>query len=398
LTIDRHGAVKHESAVVSVVIYLAAPADLTAAQLPVAGRPVVFRAVAVAVRAGASRVFVPALFRDLLSPALASAPRVARAVEWLGGATPAPGDAVLVPATAVIGVGAVAAMRAARPPAAHQGARDVRAPIVTAPAPLVASLWSALAAGAPIGPALDEALADPTMTLVREPSLVHLIRDPASAAIGERRLYTTLGSAIDTRLDTVFHRRFSRLVSRLAVGFGITPNTITVASLLVGLAAASAFWRATPIDAVVGLILYAIAVILDHADGEVARLTLTESALGEWLDIAVDTIIHVAVVLALGVTSAAVTGHGAGLGMLAALGVIASSAVAKAWPGLAMPDRVGTALSGLGSRDGFYAMLLAFILARAAWPAALPWLMVVVAGGSHAYWVGRLLYRLIRGA
>jgi phosphatidylglycerophosphate synthase len=352
----------------------------------------------VAVRAGASRVLVPALFRDLLSPALASAPRVARAVEWLDSATPVPGDAVLVPATAVIGVAALAAMCAARPPAAHQGARDVRAPIVTAPAPLVASLWSALAVGLPVGPALEQALADPAITLVLEPSLVHPIRDAASAEVGERRLYTTLGSASDTRLDTVFHRRFSRLVSRLAVRFGITPNSITMASLVVGLTAAWAFWRASPAEAVVGLILYALAVILDHADGEVARLTLTESALGEWLDIAVDTIIHVAVVLALGVTSTAQTGHGAGLGMLAALGVIASAAVANAWPRLAMPDRVGAALSGLGSRDGFYAMLLAFIVARAAWPAALPWLMVVVAGGSHAYWVGRLLYRLIREA
>jgi len=105
----------------------------------------------------------------------------------------------------------------------------------------------------------------------------------------------------------------------------------------------------------------------------------------------------VAVVLALGVTSGAVTGAGTTLGVVAAVGVIASAAVAKAWPGLAMPDRVGTAIAGLGSRDGFYLMLLAFIAARALWPAALPWLMVMVAGGSHAYWVGRAVYRLTRG-
>jgi hypothetical protein len=98
------------------------------------------------------------------------------------------------------------------------------------------------------------------------------------------------------------------------------------------------------------------------------------------------------------VTSAALTGAGAGLGIIAAAGVIASAAVAKAWPGLAMPDRVGTAIAGLGSRDGFYAMLLAFILARAFWPSVLPWLMIVVACGSHAYWVGRVLYRITRGA
>jgi phosphatidylglycerophosphate synthase len=380
------------------VIYLATPADLHAAHLTVAGRPLVFRAIAGAVRAGASLVLVPAQFKQLLGPALASAPRVARAVGWLDAATPMPRAAVLVPATAVLGIGALAVMIAARPPAVHQAARDAGAPIAAVPAPLLAPLWSALVTGAPVGSAIDKALTEPAMTVVSEPSLVHPVHDDASAAAGERRLYATLGSAIDTRFDTVFHRRFSRLVSRLAVALGLAPNTVTVASLLVGLAAAWAFWRATPAEAVLGLGLYAIAVILDHADGEVARLTLTESAIGEWLDITADTTIHLAVVLALGATSAAVAGRGAGLGVVAALGVIASAAVAKAWPGLAMPDRIGLAISGLGTRDGFYAMLLGFIVALTLWPSALPYLMVVVAAGSHAYWFGRVTYRIIRGA
>jgi phosphatidylglycerophosphate synthase len=123
-----------------------------------------------------------------------------------------------------------------------------------------------------------------------------------------------------------------------------------------------------------------------------------ESAIGEWLDIAVDTVIHATVVLALGATSAAVTGRGLWLGVVAASGTVLSAAVMKVWPALAMPDRLGTAISGIGNRDGFYGMLAGFILARALWPEALPWLMVVVAAGSHAYWVGRVLYRLTRGA
>lgn len=363
-----------------------------------AGRPLVFRAAAGAVRGGASQVLVPSIFRALLEPALVAAPRVARAVAWLHSTATPPSSVVLVPIAAVLGVRTVAAMLEARPPAVHASARDAGTPIVAAPSSLVASLWPALVAGTPIAEALDKALAEPTVIAVHEPSLVHPVDDAASAARGEQRLYTTLGSAIDTRLDVAFHRRFSRPVSRLAVRFGITPNTITIVSLLVGLMAAWLFWRATPLSAVAGLVLYALAVILDHADGEVARLTLTESATGEWLDIVADTMTHAAVVLALGATSAALTGRGATLGVLAAGGMIASAAVAKAWPGVAMPDRVGTFLSQLGSRDGFYAMLLLFIVARATWPPALPWLMIVVAAGSHAFWVGRVLYRLTRGA
>ena len=351
-----------------------------------------------AVRSGASRVLVPSGFRALLEPALGAAPRVARAVVWLDATTPPPGSAILVPVGAVLGVPVIATVLDARAPAVHASAREAGVPVVSAPTPLVTALWPALAAGAPVAETLEKALADPSMIALHEPSLVHPVTDAASAALAELRLYATLGSAIDTRLDVAFHRRYSRLVSRLAVGFGITPNAITIGSLVIGLAAAWTFWHATPLAAVAGLVLYAIAVILDHADGEVARLTLTESAIGEWLDIVADTTIYAAIVLALGASSAHLTGRGASLGALAAIGMIASAAVAKAWPSLAMPDRVGTMLSQLGSRDGFYAMLLGFIAARAVWPAALPELMIVVAAGSHAYWVGRVLYRLTRGA
>ena len=380
------------------VIYLATASDISVAQHRVAGRPVVFRAVAAAVRGGARRVFVPLALRELLVPALPSAPRVARAVSWLDATTPLPSAALLIPATAVLGPGAVAATLVASAPAVHRGARDAGAPLVNAGPGILAALWSALAAGAPVGDALAKIAADPALTVVRDSALVHRVTDADSAAVAERRLYTTLGSAIDTKLDTVFHRRFSRLVSRVAVARGLTPNTVTVMSLVVGLVAAWCFWNASPAAAVAGLALYAAAVILDHADGEIARLTLTESAIGEWLDLAADTVTHVAVVLALGVTSQAVAGSGAAFGVIAALGFVASAAVAKAWPAVAMPDRIGTAISGLGNRDGFYAMLIAFIVSRTYWPDALPWLMIVVAAGSHAFWIGRALYRLTRGA
>ena len=350
-------------------------------------------------RAGAVHVLVPSALRPVLEPALRGAPRVARAIVWIDATAVAPKTAVLVPVAAVLGPAAIAALFAARPPAVHAEAAQTATPLVAAPASLIAALWPALTSGQPLDPVLEQALRDlGRLAVVADGSLVHPVTDASAAAVGERRLYATLGSAIDTRLDTLFHRRFSRIVSRFAVRLGIVPNVITVASLLCGLAAAWLFWGATPLGAVGGLVVYALAVILDHADGEVARLTLTESAVGEWLDIVADTAVHAGVVLALSATSAELTGSGTALGVLAAIGMIASAAVAKAWPGLAMPDRIGAFFSRLGSRDGFYAMLIAFVIARAAWPEALPGLMIVVAAGSHAYWVGRALYRLTRGA
>jgi hypothetical protein len=95
-------------------------------------------------------------------------------------------------------------------------------------------------------------------------------------------------------------------------------------------------------------------------------------------------------VVALGVTTETAAGGGGGwLGVVGAIGIVASAAVAKVWP-------IDGVLHSLGSRDGFYAMLLLFIGARAAAPGALPALMVVIALGAHAYWIARGAYTFAR--
>src|SRR5204862_4025940 len=156
----------------TVVLYVARPRDVSAAGLILAGRPLVFRAVAGAVRGGASRVLVPSRFRSLLEPALIAAPRVARAVVWLDATTAPPAAAILVPVGAVLGVPAIAALLERRAPAVHAGAHEAGVSVVAAPTPLIAALWPALAAGAPVAETLDKALGDASMTAVHEPSLV----------------------------------------------------------------------------------------------------------------------------------------------------------------------------------------------------------------------------------
>ena len=209
------------------------------------------------------------------------------------------------------------------------------------------------------------------------------------------------GSPIDTRLDVLFHRRLSRPLTRLALALGLTANQVSLLSLLVGLLSVWSFWHATPGSALAGLVLYAVAVVLDHSDGEVARITHSESRLGEWLDVTSDTVIHALLVLAMGVTAQARAGRaGIGLGALAASGVVVSAIIAKTSPRSTAGgvggflDALGGVLAALGNRDGFYAMLLLFILALTFAPALLTVLMLVVTAGSHAYWLTRLAYRL----
>lgn len=379
-----------------VALYLPTADDLHSALLPVAGRPVAFRALVHAVRAGAQSVGVPAVFRGTaVETAIDASARVRTATRWLDHERLADTTTVLVPASALAPPAALATLLAAAPPAmlaasAHDGAAMLVA------AHLTGSLASALEAGTPVADELGRGLKlREAAMLAPEAWHVH-VRDAQSARRAEDRLFAALGSAIDTRLDRVLHRRLSRPVTRAAIALGITPNPISVASLVVGLLAAWCLWLGTAGAAVAGLAVYVTAVVLDHADGEVARLTFTESRVGEWLDIAVDTIVHAAMVVAMGLTAERIAGGGAALGIIGALGVVASAAVAKRWPTTGATDSIGATLQNLGSRDGFYTMLLLFITALAIAPAALPWLMIIVALGSHAYWLARATYTVRR--
>jgi len=93
--------------------------------------------------------------------------------------------------------------------------------------------------------------------------------------------------------------------------------------------------------------------------------------IGEWLDITVDTVVHAALVLALGVAATRVSGVGLVAGVIAAAGVVASGAVGKLWPPAPATASERGLLDPLTSRDGFYAMLLLFLALRR-WAASAP--------------------------
>lgn len=376
-------------------LYLVSPEDVGPALATLAGRPLAFRAVRTAVRSGCTPVYVPAVLRDgSLERAVTASPSTRAAVVWLeAGAAPPAGPVLLLPAAAVMPADAVRRLLAAPATAVLAASRDSGVPAVVAGTALTRALWTSLVAARPLGDALMRALKDEPKTVVVEGGWCVRVTPSRGLAEAEARLDAELGSPIDTRLDVLFHRRLSRPLSRLAVRWGIAPNLVTMMSLVVGLAAAWCFWQATPMRALAGLALYAAAVVLDHVDGEVARLALTESAFGAKLDVVVDTIIHVLVVIALGNTAQQAAGGGAALaGYVAALGFVASALMTQTSPPPATGG-IGWILSALSNRDGFYAMLVLFIASLAVLPSALPLLMLVVAAGSHAFWLGRLVYR-----
>jgi phosphatidylglycerophosphate synthase len=335
---------------------------------------------------------VPARFRDsLLAAAVAATPEARAAVAWLEPGTPAPpGALLLLPATTLTQPVTLAAVLAAPPSACLDGSAEDGAPVVAARGAMVAALWPQLVAGRALGDAVDRSLKASDVAVVPGAGWAVHALGTAARREAETRIYADLVGPADTWLDVALHRRLARPLSRVAVATGIRPNFITIVSLLIGLLAAACFWRATPAWALAGLLAYIAAVVVDHVDGAVARLTFAESRFGAGLDVVADTVVHAALMLVLGVTAG---GLGAVFGAIGAAGAVASAALTQTWLA-STAGGVASVLDALSSRDGFYAMLLLFIVGLTVAPAALPALMLVVALGTHAFWIGGLIVRL----
>jgi hypothetical protein len=89
------------------------------------------------------------------------------------------------------------------------------------------------------------------------------------------------------------------LVAFIANYTAVTPNAITVTSLLLGLASAAAFWLHTWPWLVAGAVLFHLSFTLDCLDGKVARLKGNGSAIGGLLDFTCDQIRMLAATLGL---------------------------------------------------------------------------------------------------
>jgi phosphatidylglycerophosphate synthase len=382
--------------VVRALLYLPDDAALLLAAAPVAGRSLAVRAMVAALRAGACLIAVPSTLRDAeVERALRRMPALAAAVRWLTPGAHAPGEEpdpwLLLPASQLIHVSALASLFAAPAP---RGA--VLAPSATGPAPvalvaaaLVTALWTDLAAGRPVGALLARRVAEARAEL-RQPTGPYVaVRETSDLARAEQALQATLGIAVDSGVDRHLHRRCSRWISRLLVQTPVTPNQVSLASLAIGLVAVWCFWHATTASAWLGILLYALASIVDHADGEIARLTFQESRRGANLDWTIDTIIHAGIVLGIGVSSGG--WHATLIGLLAATGVMLSAVFARHLPHeIEIGPAVGGLLTHIANRDLFYLVLLSFATLRWLAPSLVFVVAVVVAVGSQVYWVGCL--------
>ena len=96
--------------------------------------------------------------------------------------------------------------------------------------------------------------------------------------------------ANDGFFSVFFLRKFSKLLTWLAVRIGATPNQITVISFAIGLYSAYSFSKGDFWSIFLGAVSLQVSIIVDCVDGELARYTRRFSKLGAWLDAVTDRV------------------------------------------------------------------------------------------------------------
>ena len=151
----------------------------------------------------------------------------------------------------------------------------------------------------PIRLALEQAAIEGIIQPVSSsPTQFRDVRGPNGPQLAERSLFQSLQNlkgGSDGLFDRYVNRKLSGVLTRLFLRMGVSPNTITLLSMLIGLAAAGCMATGLYEWGIIGALLFQLSVIMDCCDGEVARLTFSESRFGKEFDFLADNVVHIAI-------------------------------------------------------------------------------------------------------
>jgi phosphatidylglycerophosphate synthase len=133
------------------------------------------------------------------------------------------------------------------------------------------------------------------------PPVVTLV-DGASRRAAEAHLWSSIRKTVahDGVVAYYLARPLSRPLTRMALRTALTPNQVTLVGLLVGIASGVVASRGGSAGYVGAALLFFLGLVLDCVDGEMARLTLGTSRLGQWLDTLTDDVSVAALTLGFG--------------------------------------------------------------------------------------------------
>ena len=193
----------------------------------------------------------------------------------------------------------------------------------------------------------------------------------------------------DGFFGTFFVSPYSRYLARMASRAGLSPNAVTVTSMVLGAVAAALFAVGGRLELVLGAVVLHAAFTLDCVDGQLARYAGAFSALGAYLDAVFDRVKEYLVYAGLAVGAAR---HGHDVWGLAALALTLQTthhAVLFSWPGGDQPGVVPRTGPFLGPRGAGAAAAAGGARARAGQVAA------AVSAGTNARSVTKWAKRMV---
>jgi phosphatidylglycerophosphate synthase len=157
--------------------------------------------------------------------------------------------------------------------------------------------WEAMPKAAdPLAPVLSalRAAVHHVNTLDISPYLWLPLADFSADAIAqiETQMLQRLGRDGDSPIVRLIARRLSRLATRRLIHTRIRPNHVTLVSGGIGIAGALCLAQPRLGWQVIGSLLFLLSTVIDGCDGELARLTMQESAFGAKLDVIMDNVVH----------------------------------------------------------------------------------------------------------
>jgi phosphatidylglycerophosphate synthase len=232
----------------------------------------------------------------------------------------------------------------------------------------------------------------PREPVIEASGVARIVDDTASARLAARELWASMTSSADGFIDRIFNRPLGRFLSKVLIHTPISPNMVSIASIIIGVISALFLAEGSFRFALIGAILFQLSAIIDCVDGEIARILFKESPLGKWIDLVGDQIVHVSVFagIAFGVLRNGGGKETVFLGLSAVLGALVSFAVVvrgmrRANSGNSLLQKL---INAATNRD-FSVIVLAFALLQ-----KLPWFLWMAGIGSHLFWITALSLQL----
>ena len=186
-------------------------------------------------------------------------------------------------------------------------------------------------------------------------------------------------------IDRYIIRKISGFITGLLVKTSVTPNQVTIISLILGIASAAFFSHGAHTYTIIAGLFYFISTVFDQCDGEVARHKQMTSDFGKTFDIIVDSIVNATITI--GITIAIYKTNGSGLsiiaGLLAMTGIVISLLLTTYFSH-ENNNNTGTKemLDRLNNKDFFYIIMLASVIFN-----QMIWFLLIMAIGTNIYWI-----------